>query len=109
MFIDPFNHDISAAWYISQATNLHSIYALSVFEEYDADVLVHPVIGPTKDDDISAYVRKQTYDALAKQLDHVQFEYLPYNMMVRSRLQVSLARVSAVYCSLCIRRGCCEK
>jgi ATP sulfurylase len=43
---------------------------------------VHPVIGPTKDDDISAYVRKQTYDALAKQLDHVKFEYLPYNMMV---------------------------
>lgn len=56
----------------------------TVFEEYDADVLVHPVVGPTKEDDISAYVRKQTYDALAKQLDHVKFEYLPYNMMVCS-------------------------
>lgn len=54
-----------------------------MFDEYDADVLVHPVIGPTKEDDISAYVRKQTYDVLAKQLDHVKFEYLPYSMMVR--------------------------
>eukprot|EP00127_Corallochytrium_limacisporum_P004286 Clim_evm231s157 gene=Clim_evmTU231s157 len=68
---------------------------IRVAAEYDAEVLVHPVIGPTKGDDVPATVRKQTYDVLAQELDHVQFEYLPYNMMVggpREALQHALVR-----------------
>eukprot|EP00128_Syssomonas_multiformis_P003536 Colp12_sorted_trinity150504_noHs@30286 len=73
----------------------HAAMFLDVAAKYDADVLVHPVVGPTKDDDVPAKPRKLTYDALANRLDHVKFEYLPYSMMVggpREALQHALIR-----------------
>eukprot|EP01135_Chromosphaera_perkinsii_P001788 Nk52_evm57s210 gene=Nk52_evmTU57s210 len=73
----------------------HVSMFLRVAKENDADVLVHPVVGPTKSDDVPADVRKQTYDVLAKKLTHVYFEYLPYSMMVggpREALQHTLIR-----------------
>ena len=45
-------------------------------------VLVHPIVGPTKSDDFSAKVRKETYQSVQSFLSNVSFEYLPYNMMV---------------------------
>jgi 3'-phosphoadenosine 5'-phosphosulfate sulfotransferase (PAPS reductase)/FAD synthetase len=73
----------------------HVSMLLKVSETQDAEVLVHPVVGPTKDDDIPAIVRKKTYDALEPVLNHVFFEYLPYNMMVggpREALQHAIVR-----------------
>jgi len=55
---------------------------IEVSSEYDANVLVHPIVGPTKADDFSAKVRKITYEALKPVIPNVSFEYLPYNMMV---------------------------
>ncbi|KNC80433.1 hypothetical protein SARC_07204 [Sphaeroforma arctica JP610] len=93
----------------------HATMFLRAHEKYDADVLVHPVIGPTKDDDIPATVRKLTYDALAKKLDHVSFEYLPYSMMVggpREALQHALIRKNYGCTHMIIGRdhaGCKDK
>jgi sulfate adenylyltransferase len=73
----------------------HVAMLLKVAETHDAEVLVHPVVGPTKDDDIPAIVRKDTYDALEKKLTNVHFEYVPYNMMVggpREALQHAIVR-----------------
>eukprot|EP01134_Creolimax_fragrantissima_P004556 CFRG4556T1 len=93
----------------------HATMFLRAHEMYDADVLVHPVIGPTKDDDIPATIRKLTYDVLAKKLDHVSFEYLPYSMMVggpREALQHALIRKNYGCTHMIIGRdhaGCKDK
>jgi len=60
----------------------HASMFIEVSQEYSADVLVHPIVGPTKSDDFSAKVRKITYEALRPIIPNVSFEYLPYNMMV---------------------------
>lgn len=73
----------------------HAAMFLRVAQQHQADVLVHPVVGPTKDDDVPATVRKASYDALARRLTNVRFEYLPYNMMVggpREALQHMIIR-----------------
>lgn len=73
----------------------HAAMFLEVSKEFNAEVLVHPIVGPTKSDDFSAKVRKLTYDKLDEMLDHIHFEYLAYNMMVggpREALQHMLVR-----------------
>eukprot|EP01137_Pigoraptor_chileana_P020415 Opistho-2@82764 len=73
----------------------HATMVIKVAQDYDADVLVHPVIGPTKFDDIPAKWRKLTYDVLEKKISNVRFDYLPYSMMVagpREALQHALIR-----------------
>jgi sulfate adenylyltransferase len=65
-----------------------------IAEQYD--VLIHPVIGPTKDDDIDAKTRVLTYEAMRSQLPpNVFMSYLPYNMQVggpREALQHAIIR-----------------
>eukprot|EP00121_Abeoforma_whisleri_P009869 Awhi_evm1s9087 len=81
----------------------------------DCQVLVHPVVGPTKGDDIPADVRKDTYDQVAKIVSNVHFEYLPYNMMVggpREALQHALIRKNYGCTHIIIGRdhaGCKDK
>ena len=45
-------------------------------------VLVHPTCGPTQDDDIAGWVRFETYERLAAELDNprIRWAYLPYSM-----------------------------
>ncbi|KJE91239.1 ATP sulfurylase Ats1 [Capsaspora owczarzaki ATCC 30864] len=60
----------------------HVAMFLQVASEFKADVMVHPVVGPTKGDDVPPQVRKQVYDVLAAKLTNVHFDYLPYSMLV---------------------------
>lgn len=62
----------------------HAAMFLQVSKENDADILVHPIVGPTKSDDFHAKARHLTYEALKPILKDygVSIEYLPYNMMV---------------------------
>jgi len=76
---------------------VHAQMIMNVAREHSAEVLVHPVIGPTKSDDIPATVRVRTYEAIKGRLGEVgaHMEYLPYNMMVggpREALQHMLVR-----------------
>jgi sulfate adenylyltransferase len=94
----------------------HVALLLRVAKQNDALVLVHPVVGPTKDDDVPAKVRKETYDALAERLKgQVQFDYLPYSMMVggpREALQHIIIRKNYGCTGMIVGRdhaGCKDK
>lgn len=76
---------------------VHASMIMNVAREHDANVIVHPVVGPTKDDDIPARTRMLTYEAVRPRLEEsgCMLEYLPYNMMVggpREALQHMLVR-----------------
>lgn len=60
----------------------HAAMFVQVSQNYNAKVVVHPIVGPTKSDDFSGFVRHKTYEILRPILPDVAFEYLPYNMMV---------------------------
>jgi sulfate adenylyltransferase len=79
----------------------HVAMLLEVAKQNQARVVVHPVVGPTQEEDIPAIVRKETYDALEALLQEthadvgIQFEYLPYNMVMggpREALQHAIVR-----------------
>lgn len=87
-----------------------------VAESTGMSVLIHPVIGPTKNDDFGAKSRVESYEAIKKYLPkNTHLEYLPYNMVVggpREALQHAVIRKNYGCTHIIIGRdhaGCKEK
>jgi len=93
----------------------HASMFTEVARSHNCAMVVHPIVGPTKSDDFSGIVRKDTYEALRPILPDVYFEYLPYNMMVggpRECLQHLLIRKNYGFSKMIVGRdhaGCKNK